>query len=173
MKIINYITREKLICFFLIVAILATIIFIFSNSLKNKAESSVESSNVASTVKPVIDPSNKIPFQTFEYFVRKYAHFLEFMLLGAELFALLFTLSKSNLKNIKLTGYLSILLISTLTALGDETLQIATNRGAALTDVWIDIAGSFTGTVLCFLFLIFVLFLTKRIQSKKVMSDGD
>ena len=165
-RFLNTVNHEKVLCFFLIIAILATTAFIFSNSLKSRADSTIASSGVTNTLKPFVDPADKIPFDTLERYIRKYAHFLEFMLLGFELFAFLFLLGKNNLKNIKLTGCLSILLISVLIALCDETIQISSGRNSSVTDVWIDLSGALAGIVICFFAILFISFMKRKFSHR-------
>lgn len=72
--------------------------------------------------------------------VRKMAHFTEFAALGA-VASLLF---KRFLKN-KGIYALGIALCGLFVALMDETIQIFSNRGSSVRDVWIDILGYTVG----------------------------
>lgn len=149
----------------LILAILGTLIFIFSNSVKSKEQSSDQSSEFAESIKPIVDPSDKIPFNIFEHHVRKLAHFSEFCLLGFELLLLLALLC-NGYKNITLLKYTSTMFLALTAALIDETIQIFSDRGSAVVDVWIDFSGAITGSAFGFLILILFSFISSKRKNK-------
>ena len=75
--------------------------------------------------------------------VRKMAHFTEFAALGV-VASLLFKLFLKN-KNV----YMLILaLCGVFVALMDETIQIFSNRGSSVRDVWIDVFGYVVGCMI-------------------------
>lgn len=118
----------------LLIMIVATLAFIFVQSLLPPEKSSEESGTVGEIIGEIIPPETP----TGEYIqtnLRKLAHFTEFALLGAEtsLYILLFV------RRIKYS--LLSLPSALLVALFDETVQIFSGRGPAIKDVWIDFAG--------------------------------
>ena len=141
----------------LIFSIIFTLGFIFSNSTVSKTISAGQSSAIVEQIKPIVDPEDKIPADTFQHYVRKSAHFAEYLLLGFEFFALLILL-RGNF-SWKLPCALLFPLIS---ALVDETLQVFSERGSGVIDVWLDFAGALAGYAACALvFLIFYTFSVK------------
>jgi len=158
--------KRKLLASILIIAIIATLIFVFSNSLKSSEQSSDQSSQLAEAIKPVVDPKDNIPFNIFEHHLRKLAHFSEFCLLGFLLFLLLAVLAKDNGK-VTLPKYTAALLFLLFTALVDETVQIISQRGSAVLDVWIDFSGAIAGTFIAFLLTLAISFLSKRKTNRK------
>lgn len=76
---------------------------------------------------------------------RKLAHVAEYFVLSIEvacLFCVVFGAKKSTLKFIPLS-----LLSGIFTAVVDETVQIFSNRGSSVADVWVDASGYLIGTL--------------------------
>ena len=168
MKTIKIINKDKAIALILILAVIGTLVFIFSNSLKTKDDSSEQSSEIAGAIKPIVDPDNKVPKDIFEHYVRKCAHFSEFALLGFELILLLYALCQRKLKSIPPSGYVSVVLAFSLCALLDETIQLFSERGSSVTDVWIDIAGGISGCAVSLLLLyLYCIFKMRRKEKKR------
>ncbi|MBE6014419.1 MAG: VanZ family protein [Lachnospiraceae bacterium] len=72
--------------------------------------------------------------------VRKMAHFTEYAFLGGEMIAYVNACRRFEWKHI-----LNALFSGLAVAVMDETIQIFSGRGPAITDVWIDMAGFVTG----------------------------
>lgn len=111
--------------------IVAILVFIFSNSFENPAESAEKSGKIYELIVKIMGenaPTHEV--------VRKIAHFAEYSILGASL-AVLTSI-------FKLKPVLS-LLIGALSAIADETIQIFSGRGSSVADVWLDIAGVLFG----------------------------
>lgn len=129
-------------------ALIATLCFIWSNSLVGKEGSASLSRTVTAWL-------NGIGIPVTEFFVRKAAHFCEFGLLGCEL-ALLFWLrgglSFQNLCNSAFAALLS--------AVTDETIQIFSGRGSQVQDVVLDFCGAVTG-------ILFISFIIQLIEKQK------
>ena len=85
------------------------------------------------------------------HLVRKLAHFTEYAALGASAH-LYFDLLLQD----KYRRYVTIALVGVATPLVDETIQIFSGRGPALTDVWIDAGGYLVGTMVVLLVLFLV-----------------
>ncbi len=112
----------------LLVAIIFTICFIFSNSMESIPESQEKSVGVLNVIRPVFEAVFGEGSLT-NHLVRKMAHFAEFFLLGAELCCLC-VLWKCPLSYAMLGGL--------LIALSDETIQLFYDRGSQVQDVWLD-----------------------------------
>lgn len=125
----------------LIVIILATLAFIWGNSLKDIPASREQSSEVVEIVKPILEPIVGKGNVT-NHLVRKLAHFAEYGLLGCELMLLLIFRERRKLQHI-----INCLFAGLSAALIDETIQIFYDRGSQVQDVWLDFAGVATGVV--------------------------
>ena len=144
--------------------ILMTVGFIWGNSLKNIEQSSAQSTPVAESLQPVLDPQEKIEKPVFHDFVRKLAHVTEFFVLGV--FAAGFALSLgAYLKKL----FISMPILLTLTvAVGDEFIQHFTGRGSQVTDVMLDFSGSLAGLGIAWL----TVWVFKKIRKGKVSVNG-
>ena len=123
---------------------LLMVAFIWGNSLKSIPESAAQSSQVADTVRPVLDPQEKLDRPTFHDLVRKLAHVVEFFALG--LFAGGFAVCLSLERKERLISLPVLLVLSV--AVVDEWIQHFTNRGSRVTDVVLDFAGAITGLLI-------------------------
>lgn len=137
-------TKHKVWRVILIVLIVLTLIFIWSNSLLGRESSSQKSGEVRATIQQLLN-TIAIPVQLTDHLVRKMAHFVEYFLLGAEmaLYSVCCrTLMRRDIGNM-LTGLFGAAFL-------DETLQIFSGRGPAIADVWLDAAGGVTAMLLVF-----------------------
>ena len=96
------------------------------------------------------------------HLVRKLAHFTEYAALGAA-GHLLFDCTIQD----KYRKYTTVSLVGVATPLIDETIQIFSQRGPALTDVWIDVAGYLAGVI-----VILAVLVIQRERLKK-MTEGN
>ena len=123
-------------CFITILLILLIAInlaFIWCNSLLDQTQSGQVSSEVTEVIRPILEPI--IGEDNYSGgIVRKLAHFVEFGVLGGLLSLLM--------NRLHLTRGLSRL------AMIDETIQIYTNRGSQVLDVWLDFSGVIVGFAL-------------------------
>ena len=123
-----------------IVAILLTLCFIFSRSMKSIADSGAESGRILEILAPILEyfvGKGKVT----DLLVRKLAHFCEFGILGFEFMAY--------------SGKPALwpFFTALLCALCDETIQLFYNRGSQVSDVWLDFLGAFCGIWMCRLLL--------------------
>ena len=118
--------------------IAAAVIFIFSQSLPDIPASQAQSERVMEIVEPILEPIVGEGNVT-NHLVRKLAHFTEFGVLGMALSTLLVLLGCT------LSRLLHALSFAALIALSDETLQLFSQRGSQVQDVWLDIAGAVCG----------------------------
>ena len=120
-----------------LVLLLVTVIFIWSNSAKDAAASTLQSDGVGEWMRRLFNVE-KEPFRFLYENRRKVAHFAEFFLLGLES-AAFFLL---NLKNEKLAAPCALLL-SCLVATVDEGIQyFVPGRVSAFADVCLDTCGA-------------------------------
>ena len=130
--------RNKVIVIFFAFLCVANVIFIFSNSIPSIPESKKTSEQIMEIVDPVL--SNFVEDSDMRHhIVRKSAHVIEFFSLGILLTALLHTLKQSVFWGCS---------IGIFVALIDETIQIYTNRGAQLQDVWLDFGSLLVAVVI-------------------------
>lgn len=92
--------------------------------------------------------------------VRKVGHFAEFFILGV----LVILLSRVLLKEIYFRCSI-VAFVGLLIPVVDETVQIFSDRGSALTDVWIDVCGYAAGVALMCAVLFFVKKLKYRVKN--------
>lgn len=158
-------SRSRNIIVWIIVAfIIITVGFIWFNSARAKEQSSKSSEKVYVTVKEVVDTvfgEDVVPV-THDG-IRKTAHFFEFMALGAEFCALYITLKRESFK-----GYLEILPFGLYVSAIDEGIQILSDRGPEVRDVWLDYSG-----YLCALAVFFAVFLIRLAIKTKRASKKD
>ena len=115
--------------------------FIFYNSLTPALESSRQSGGVLAMVLEAVDSMGMESGWITEHLIRKTAHFAEYTLLGVLLSAAVrqYSVTVSTERLVK--GWLG-----TLIPLTDETIQLfVEGRSGQISDVWLDMAGFFTG----------------------------
>ncbi len=137
-------TKNKLVRILLLILIILTLLFIWSNSLWGRESSSMHSGRIRAFCQQALDLLG-IPLVLTDYIVRKAAHFLEFFLLGTELTVYMFCRHPLTRRDI---GNILVMLFGT--AFIDETLQIFSARGPAISDVWLDLSGGVTAMLLTF-----------------------
>ena len=116
--------------------LIATLCFIWSNSMVGKEGSASLSRTVTAWL-------NGIGIPVTEHFVRKSAHFCEFGLLGCELMLLFWLRSGVHFQNLCNAAFAAL-----LSAVTDETIQIFSGRGSQVQDVVLDFSGALTGILL-------------------------
>lgn len=145
---------DRVITLLLLVSIIATVIFIFSNSVQTIEASSKQSTEVKTIIAPALEPIVGEGNVTI-LLVRKLAHLAEFGILGFEL-ALLMR-----------KWFLPSFLMTLIIAAADETLQIYSNRGARLSDVLLDFFGGCLGFAVGIGFVALVRIAIKAYREKK------
>ena len=124
------------------VIIALTLVVIWGHSCMSKEDSSEESGFVFELLCPFFEIFMGKGNVT-ELFIRKMAHFTEFTVLGFELRLFLNMLIPSK-------GWVLLLyswVTGTFCALIDETVQLFSDRGSEISDVWLDSAGCLTGVL--------------------------
>ena len=135
----------------LIILIVLCIAFIWGNSVLTKDQSHQISLAVRNFFAKIFsfDTALDTEFTSEEHVLRKLAHITEFLVLGL-LFMLL------NNKNNKI-NIIIIMFSGLLTATLDETIQISSDRGSLVSDIWIDCFGFLIGIIIGFIINSFVL----------------
>ena len=125
----------------LILLITASVAHAFTQSSLPKEASSIESSKVGDIVAEIIPPETP-PGAYVQKNIRKLAHFTEFASIGLfiSLYTVLFMLGRR-------WAHISLLPVGVGIALIDETIQIFSNRGPSVADVWIDSFGYLSAAV--------------------------
>ena len=121
----------------LAVLMLGTLIFIFVNSALPPEVSDEQSAAVGGFITSLLPEGTRLHSFVSEY-IRKIAHFTEYGLLGIEtaLYVLLYAKRRGR-------AVLTTLPLPLFVGFTDETVQIFSGRGPAISDVWIDIGGFF------------------------------
>ncbi|MBE6852907.1 MAG: hypothetical protein E7505_05465 [Ruminococcus sp.] len=156
-RLLNRLRDKKIIFYVLTFFIL---IFIWSNSLDHPTESYSKSSKVMEAVSSVMSRifgSEHFLTVFFRSHVRKLAHFIEYMLLGAAVTGAMKLSHKTKLQH-----FYNSLSFSVIVAVVDEFIQIYTYRGSSVRDVVIDFSGYFSGTVFASFIITLVYIIKKR-----------
>ncbi len=136
--------KNKLLRAVLLILIVCTVVFIWTQSCLGRTASSTQSGWVRDFLQNTADLLG-LPIQVNEHTVRKLAHFLEFFLLGVEVTLYGVIGGKPDRRDVLwMPGTVF------LVAFMDETIQIFSKRGPAIADVWLDIAGGITAMLLVF-----------------------
>ncbi|MBQ8320847.1 MAG: VanZ family protein [Clostridia bacterium] len=141
----------------LIALMLITVLSFFIQSALPPEVSSAESDAVSDAIEPVI-PSDTEVGEVVHENIRKIGHFVEFAILGIEAAVFLFFYTKSRAADF-LCCTSSALFIGLL----DESVQMFSGRGPAVSDVWLD----FSGFAVFFAITYSVIFLFSRIWKKR------
>ncbi len=143
--------------------ILATLIFIFGNSLKNIEQSTNDSQNVTQIIEKI--PPIQIAIEkeiisasSIEGNIRSFAHFFEFALLGAEIMMLIILLRSSC----HIKYYLFVVLLCFIIGITDELVQSLTDRATEAIDVVKDTSGGVFGS-----FVVYIIYLHKKHKKNK------
>lgn len=124
-------------------ALIGSIVFIFTNSMQIGTVSAGESARVLALIKSALRRLgfNGAAAVITEHFVRKLAHFCEYMLEGFWLMLCVRVYTKRFVRHMAWP-----MLAGLLTALCDETIQLfSPGRSSQVLDVWLDFAGVLTG----------------------------
>ena len=140
----------------LLILIVMTVAFIFTQSIIPPETSSAESEVVSDVVTDVVvdiigdDTPEKVEkaeraSKYIDENMRKIAHVVEFAVLGAEVAVLGFLIEREKAKSSKSISLLSVaaasLIFGLLIAFLDESIQILSGRGPLVSDIWIDLSG--------------------------------
>ena len=132
--------QKKLLWLF-IVLLIATLAFIFINSMLSRDESAELSGSVLDIFDEIVvffggDPDD-------DHWIRKLAHFIEFAALGFELTVIAQLKEQRDFKSL-----LNCALLGLLCADIDEGIQIFSGRGSMVQDVFLDFCGVVCGLLI-------------------------
>ena len=153
---------KKIFFWALLSAMLLTLVFIFTNSLRPPEESMEQSDAVGGFFAFIFSPDKPLGKFVQDH-IRKIGHFGEYGILGAEVAAfVMFYLQKRREKALLSAPF------AMCVAVVDETLQYLSGRGPAISDVWIDLGGFVSGSLLCYGIIMLVL----RVRAAKAARSG-
>jgi len=158
-------TLKKVTRYALLALMLLTVLFIFYNSMLPPEESQEQSDTIKDVIVEVL-PDNSPSEGFVEKYIRKIAHFSEYGLLGIEVALYIIFFERKRLVYSPLA-----LLIPFLVGFLDESIQSLTDRGPAISDVWIDIGGFATFFLLCFAafgIAVLVFYTVKRLRERNI-----
>ena len=145
--------KRKVAVYIIVALIVLTIAYIWLNSVKTQAESAESSEPVYETIQKVADDVfGEGTVEITHDWVRKFAHFFEFAALGAE-FCVLYIL----LKRQSLGGFIEMLPFGLYVSVIDEGIQMLSDRGPEVRDIFIDYGGYLAATL-----AFFIVFLIRR-----------
>ena len=136
--------KRKALSAALISLCIATVAFIWGNSMLGSKASSDVSNSVLGALDPIIRRFGIVSRD--DLWLRKLAHFTEFAALGAELLFLAAVKRKSGFQTASNCAFASLLV-----ALTDETIQLVSGRNSQVLDVLLDFSGAVTGILIAWL----------------------
>lgn len=145
----------------LLALIAGTVVFIFVNSALPPEVSAEQSGTVGGIIAEIIPPDTDLGSFIQEY-LRKIAHFTEYGMLGIEISLLVFSYFKRRV----LFGC-SAAAVPFFVGFIDESIQILSDRGPSISDVWIDIGGFITFSLLSYAVLALGDITLKMIKKKR------
>lgn len=150
---------KNIIQLLVILLIISTLAFIFIQSTLPPEKSSEQSSAVGEIIEEIIPPETPVGGYV-QTNIRKIAHFVEFAVLGAEVavFTVLFLRKKTYVFSSFGFGFFVAFL--------DETIQIFSDRGPAVTDVWLDFFGFASFAVLVYTVSVLILYINSKRKLK-------
>ncbi len=160
----SYTRRETVFQIVFLILLVLCVSFIFYNSFLSKASSRSISVKVTEQINKVTASVGVKP--ATDNTIRKIAHFIEFFALGIFMFGF----SASRRKN-KFINAVWCAVISLLVALTDETIQVFSNRGSSVKDVWLDAISS-TAAVFIFYLILFLISRKKTMSADNAGSDS-
>ena len=149
----------------LLALIAGTLIFIFTNSALPPKESAEQSGAVGDFISLIIPPDTELGAY-IQTNLRKIAHFTEYGMLGVEL-AVYFLAFDRRRRHILCSAAVPF-------AVGfvDETIQIFSGRGPSVSDVWIDVGGFFTFSLLAYAVGVCASVITRAAAKRRAESQG-
>ncbi len=136
--------KRRVLSTVLICLCIATVAFIWGNSMLGSKASSNVSNSVLGALDPIIRRFGIVSKD--DLWLRKLAHFTEFAALGAELLFLAAVRRRLGLQAASNCAFASLLV-----ALTDEMIQLASGRNSQVLDVLLDFSGALTGILIAWL----------------------
>lgn len=153
----------------LLIGIFGTLLFTFTQSLLPPEESAEVSESVSEILETII-PSDTPVGEYVHDNVRKIAHFVEYFILGCftSLYVVIFMPKIESEPRGRIRYCIYSLVISPIISLFDETLQIISERGPSITDVWLDTAGFFVSSVTIYAVFFTVMYIIRKKKSQQI-----
>lgn len=136
--------KRRVLSTVLICLCIATVAFIWGNSMLGSKASSNVSNSVLGALDPIIRRFGIVSRN--DLWLRKLAHFTEFAVLGAELLFLAAVRRRLGLQAASNSAFAALLV-----ALTDETIQLISGRNSQVLDVLLDFSGALTGILIAWL----------------------
>ena len=136
--------KRRVLSTVLICLCIATVAFIWGNSMLGSKASSNVSNSVLGALDPIIRRFGIVSKD--DLWLRKLAHFTEFAALGAELLFLAAVRRRLGLQAASNCAFTAL-----LAALTDETIQLISGRNSHVLDVLLDFSGALTGILIAWL----------------------
>ena len=137
--------------------IIATLLFIWIQSMLPVSVSVEHSTSVGKAVISVFPSDSPLADFIMEN-IRKIAHFTEFGLLGLEVSLYVILFIRRFRKSVPLS-----LAFGFFVAFIDESIQMLSDRGSAIRDMWLDILGFLSLTVITYA----IAYLTHKLRKRK------
>lgn len=136
--------KRRVLSTMLICLCIATVAFIWGNSMLGSKASSNVSNSVLGALDPIIRRFGIVSKD--DLWLRKLAHFTEFAALGAELLFLAAVRRRLGLQAASNCAFAAL-----FAALTDETIQLISGRNSQVLDVLLDFSGALTGILIAWL----------------------
>lgn len=131
--------KRKIILIIFTITLIMTLTFIWVHSMMPREESANESSTVKEVIEEVISSVTHTEVNIPEFLIRKLAHIIEYSALGLQIPILAVFSYKKKEEVLKFFSvYKRIVLLPLPVAVIDETIQLFSERGSQISDVWID-----------------------------------
>lgn len=154
----------------LIIILTVVILFItgfaFYNSAKNFTTTHAESEAVVEAINPVIQKNEiKVGQENLRFYIRKFAHVIEFAALGASVMCLAMRIKAQYNKSLFGFAFFYVLFVGTV----DEFIQSLNDRSSLVSDVLLDFFGALIGFAFAFVAVKIVCIIIKnyRIRGEK------
>ena len=157
--------KGKKLLILLYITFTISLVLVWGQSCISKEESAVSSDAVVEMIKPIdeLEPGYRSPngwtYVELSELVRKMAHVIEYCAVGFQLMCIFLLKGKR-----KLVHYINCLFCGMIIGLVDETIQLFSNRGSEVRDIWIDIFGTAIGIMIAFILGAIVRRRTKQYQ---------
>ena len=157
--------KRKIVKITYCIYLILLICFIFGNSMSSIDESAEQSTAILDAVNNLVE-SVGLPFKFEHIFIRKTAHIIEFVTLGASLFGFLVLNKKVKSENCVYCAFFCCLV-----AMTDETIQFFCERGSMVVDVWLDFVSAVVGISISYLIYYFICKKTDRFSNSMEQSE--
>ena len=136
-------TKKKI----LLIVFVLSLVLVWGQSCISRNISETASDVFVDIIKPLEeikpDEVHTVEYEYYNHLIRKGAHVAEFAVIGAELAMIILLFSKK--KQEAIIVFLNSLMAGMLIGLIDETIQIFSERGTQVSDVWFDVLGTGIG----------------------------